>query len=446
MSDTPPMDTFEPDRGFLADLAATIPGATYRTRYRPGVEWHYTYVSPGVEELFGIPAAEALADRDALTRCVHPDDRALHRAAVVAAVRSGDPLDLEYRVVTRAGDLRWVHVRAVSRRTEHEVTWTGIMTDVSERKRIETELRASEETYRTLFETVPQGIVYQDRSGFITAANPSAQRILGLTLDQMQGRTSMHPDWRALREDGSDFPGEEHPAMVTLRTGKPVRNVVMGVQTPDGGRVWILVGATPLFRNGELEQVYASFEDITERVLLSRELAREATTDYLTGAANRRSFMKRLGTELERVRRHPELRTALAVIDLDHFKHVNDTYGHGTGDAVLQHLVQVVGATIRPTDLLGRTGGEEFAILLPDTDLAQATALAERIRATVAGTPHAYAHGPVTVTISVGVSVMHPGDAGVDDVLVRADLALYEAKSDGRDAVRVRTPDGDHPS
>jgi diguanylate cyclase (GGDEF)-like protein len=234
--------------------------------------------------------------------------------------------------------------------------------------------------------------------------------------------------------------------MVTLRTGKPVRNVVMGVQTPDGGRVWILVGATPLFRNGELEQVYASFEDITERVLLSRELAREATTDYLTGAANRRSFMKRLGTELERVRRHPELRTALAVIDLDHFKHVNDTYGHGTGDAVLQHLVQVVGATIRPTDLLGRTGGEEFAILLPDTDLAQATALAERIRATVAGTPHAYAHGPVTVTISVGVSVMHPGDAGVDDVLVRADLALYEAKSDGRDAVRVRTPDGDHPS
>ena len=117
-----------------------------------------------------------------------------------------------------------------------------------ERLRAEEALEQSEREHRTLFETMAQGVVYQDASGRITAANPAAERILGLTLDQMQGRTSMDPRWRAIHPDGSDFPGDTHPAMVALRTGREVRNVVMGVFNPrTEAYTWININAVPQF-------------------------------------------------------------------------------------------------------------------------------------------------------------------------------------------------------
>ena len=126
----------------------------------------------------------------------------------------------------------------------------------------------SEERYRALFETMAQGVVYQAPDGRITSANPAAERILGLSLEQMQGRSSVDPRWRAVREDGSDFSGGQHPAMEALRTGKPVNGVTMGVFHPAARRVrWILIDAVPQFLPGETRphQVYATFTDITER-------------------------------------------------------------------------------------------------------------------------------------------------------------------------------------
>jgi len=134
------------------------------------------------------------------------------------------------------------------------------------RSKTEDILRKSEEKYRTLFETMTQGVVYQDGDGKIVSANPAAERILGLTLDQMQGRTSMDPRWKAIHEDGSGFPGDTHPAMVAMRTGKEVRNVIMGVFDPKTGKhKWININAVPEFRPGETKplQVYTTFDDIT---------------------------------------------------------------------------------------------------------------------------------------------------------------------------------------
>ena len=136
------------------------------------------------------------------------------------------------------------------------------------RKQAEEALKESEAKYRTLFETMAQGIVYQDIQGLITYANPAAEKILGLTLDQMQGRTSMAPEWRSIHEDGSAFPGDEHPSMIALETGMEVKNVIMGVYDPQRREHrWINIHATPQFRPGESKpfQVYTTFEDITER-------------------------------------------------------------------------------------------------------------------------------------------------------------------------------------
>ncbi|AFL72727.1 PAS domain S-box protein [Thiocystis violascens] len=135
-------------------------------------------------------------------------------------------------------------------------------------QRAEAARRASESRYRNLFETMAQGVVYQDADGHILSANPAAQRILGLTLDQMQGRTSLDPQWRAVREDGSDFPGTDHPGMVALRTGHEVSGVLMGVFNPEREDYrWINVHATPQFEPGAPRpyQVYATFEDVTEQ-------------------------------------------------------------------------------------------------------------------------------------------------------------------------------------
>ncbi|MFH0998015.1 MAG: chemotaxis protein CheB [Pseudomonadota bacterium] len=144
-----------------------------------------------------------------------------------------------------------------------------IFEDITEEKRMEADLQGSEAKYRTLFETMAQGVVYQSADGQIISANPSAERILGMSLEQMRGRTSMDSSWKAIRENGSPLSGDEHPSMVALKTGKPVSGFVMGVFSQEIEKMrWIMVNATPEFRNGEDKpyQVYATFEDITERI------------------------------------------------------------------------------------------------------------------------------------------------------------------------------------
>jgi len=170
------------------------------------------------------------------------------------------------------------------------------------------------------------------------------------------------------------------------------------------------------------------------------QLAQLANTDVLTGVSSRRSFLAGLEAELARARRHDES-LSLLMLDIDHFKRVNDVHGHPIGDAVLKQFTATCASMLRAHDLFGRLGGEEFAIALPHTDLDGARSVAEKIRMAIEQAPLTTAAGNIEITVSIGVAQTQAGQHGIDQLIAWADKALYDAKHGGRNQVRVGRPE-----
>ena len=166
-----------------------------------------------------------------------------------------------------------------------------------------------------------------------------------------------------------------------------------------------------------------------------RELQRSASTDALTGLPNRRSFIDALQRSLERAATDPARPLSLAIFDIDHFKQINDRFGHPAGDGVIREVARRAGESLRKRDLVGRIGGEEFAIIFPQADLDTAGMVCERLRHGIADRPVVHGDAIIPFTASVGVANFKPGD-DLDHLMARADAALYEAKIGGRNQVR----------
>jgi len=199
----------------------------------------------------------------------------------------------------------------------------------------------------------------------------------------------------------------------------------------------IIGSLTILLISGGLLFIKVEREYRRQLLTLNETLATQAGTDALTGCANRRRFLDALRNERQRADRY-EVTFSMLSLDLDHFKYVNDTYGHSTGDLVLQNFVAVVQKTLRPSDLLGRLGGEEFSILLPHTPAPEAVIIGERIRCAIESTSVHAGSASIKVTVSVGVSEWQSvDDDTVENVLARSDRALYAAKESGRNTVCV---------
>lgn len=161
------------------------------------------------------------------------------------------------------------------------------------------------------------------------------------------------------------------------------------------------------------------------------KLMRMAVTDELTGLFNRRYFMNRLHQEFERVKRYESIFT-LIMLDIDYFKKINDSHGHLAGDFMLRNTADIMKKSLRLTDTVGRIGGEEFAILLPETEIEYGVEIAERLRKKIDQTNLEFEGISLKLTISAGISDSDTSDVSVDSILQRADLALYRAKEEGR--------------
>jgi diguanylate cyclase (GGDEF)-like protein len=192
--------------------------------------------------------------------------------------------------------------------------------------------------------------------------------------------------------------------------------------------------------NGDAAGIVGVITDISEQKRMEEELRRLATTDPLTGAFNRRAFMEAARINLIRAARYQEPLTVI-LADIDHFKKVNDTHGHATGDEALKLFVSTVQATLRETDVLGRMGGEEFAVLLPHTAMDAAMGLANRLREILAGILVPYPGGTLQFTVSMGVSSYRDHGDSIDALLQSSDEALYAAKEGGRNRVIAASAD-----
>lgn len=660
----------------------------------------YLYTNPAFEKLTGLKNVTGKLVSEVIPGIRQSAPELFEIYSSVAA--GGAPVKFETHI--EALDM-WLSLSVFSPKLHHFVAMFDV---INERKLTEKQLKASEETYRTLFETVTHGVVYQDNAGRIISANPAAERILGLTLDQMQGRTSIDPRWGAIHEDGTVFPGETHPIMLAIKTGKPVNDVVMGINNPLSKHpVWIKITAIPVLKKGteEIDYAYSIFEDITEqkkaeaaleksrqqllqneeqlrcvlqgselgfwdwnivtnqvqrnarwaemlgytfdelintttqwthfihpddrekalksindvlegkspahkaeyrmlhkdgsirwildqanviernsdgkptrmsgthtditdrkqsehtlehtryqlaeaqkiahlgsfeydaltqttlwseeeyciygldptgpspeyaelltkhihpddaallndtfmkamesnsifelehrivrpdgsvrwvydraypyfdmggerlvryvgatlditdRKRLEEELERCAHVDFLTGLSSRRHFMELAELEFSRAVRY-DSPFSLLMMDIDFFKQINDTHGHKAGDLVLQKLASICNDVLREVDVIGRIGGEEFAILLPETDKGEALDVAERLRGALASAAVSLSSdGPdLHFTVSIGLASLTSREDNINVLLSLADKALYLAKNSGRNKVSV---------
>jgi diguanylate cyclase (GGDEF)-like protein len=170
---------------------------------------------------------------------------------------------------------------------------------------------------------------------------------------------------------------------------------------------------------------------------LNRELAEQARTDSLTGTLNRRAMEEAALREMARSTRYG-YHLCMIMIDIDNFKHLNDTRGHAAGDCALQAFTRQIQTMLRRQDLLARTGGDEFTILLPDTQAAAGITAAERVREAIEALEVPYESGPIKFTVSAGVAQLNPAQGGWEGMMKRADEAMYEAKRHGRNSVATR--------
>jgi diguanylate cyclase (GGDEF)-like protein len=281
----------------------------------------------------------------------------------------------------------------------------------------------------------------------ITVLNPAAERIAALPaaklidhrLSELPPNNLLHaidPACRQVLKVGRSVVVE----LTDPRPGRYAVFTVNAVRTGDGATVTLTNISSHKRQEQELRQALTALEtEMGERKNLQDELTRMATTDSLTGALNRRELMRRAKREVATARRYGRP-LSLLIADIDFFKKVNDTYGHGVGDVAIRMVADICAQTLRESDLVARIGGEEFVILMPETTGESACSTAERLRKAIAAIEISADERSFSITVSLGVTEWSPEDENVEATLARADGALYEGKQGGRNRVVMHMP------
>jgi diguanylate cyclase (GGDEF)-like protein/PAS domain S-box-containing protein len=399
---------------------------------------HIALVNAQAERLFGYRREEIIGQGTA--ELIPRRLRAEHRQYMKDYLRDpatrpmGSQLELFGR--HKDGSEFPVEISLSPLETDEGLLVSAAIRDVTARKDAIAELAAAEELFRGAFDGSPIGMALTDDSGSVVRVNAALRELTGRSDEQLIGsgvEALVHP------EEGV----YDRKAITQLIAGERSQDKVeMRFMHVSGDAIWVAIQTTQIRDgSGYAQRFLVQVQDITHRRRYEENLHYVATHDPLTGLHNRASFAAQLDTHADVVRRYGS-EGALLLLDLDHFKYVNDMLGHQAGDKLIARLANVLRGRLRDSDVLARLGGDEFAVLLPKGRAAGAQRVAEDLlaavraeRIPVPGTGHR------TITASIGIAMFESDETLTgEDVLVSADLAMYDAKEAGRNQVVLHTP------
>lgn len=295
-------------------------------------------------------------------------------------------------------------------------------------------MQQSADQWQLLLTAIGEGVYGVDQNGLCTFINPAGLKMLGFEKAEIIAQ-DQHDLFHHSYKDGSHYHVSECPISMTLKDGM-ARNWEDWFWRKDQSGFPVSLTTAPIMKKHKPNGAVVVFRNISEQKAKENQLRKEAHTDPLTGIANRRQFLQMATIELERFQRSGEP-ASLIMIDLDHFKQVNDRYGHAVGDYVLQHFTQTTRGILRNTDHFGRIGGEEFAILLTLSNMSGVSHFVKRYQQLIAQTPALSEVGEIVYTVSMGLTEFDQRDEDFESILERADQALYQAKENGRNRYEI---------
>lgn len=437
-------------------LVENAPGIVYR--------WcidtkRFEYLNSTVERITGYKADDIIGDNDIMVRAIPPDQRQRVLQNWLSQIGGETPAVREQQFAIRdcQGELHWFLERSILVRDDQgQPTYLeGIGFEITERKRLEEALREGQMMIEATLASLPVPVMVIDSRHKVVHWNRAMERISGRAASEVIGTSDhwrpfypdIHPTLADLVLDGDYDAMEKHYGAKGLRRSSLVEGSIECEDLFWGesghGRHLYFIAAPIKDEHGRVIRAVETLIDITDQKNLEQELRLLSVTDELTGLYNKRFFHATVDREMEIARRFGQP-LALLMLDLDRFKQYNDTFGHLEGDKALAQFAGVVRGVVRAADLPCRYGGEEFAVLLPRTERAEAMVVAERIRAAV----EAMDLWPVAadgqrqkrhVTVSIGVACLR-GDLNQDRLINLADQALYAAKQAGRNQVIGECP------
>ena len=390
------------------------------------------YVSHNVAQMIDA-SRERLHEAPALWMERMQDASGVEQRLFTALEAGESRIRLRYRMTRDDGSERYLQDDiAVHRDAAGEVVeLVGALVDITRPDSIQARLEAlaeSERHYRFIVENVSDAIVLMDAEGACRFASPSIQDILGHRAERLRGRGLLEllpPD---------DAPRVQRLIHDASLHGEPLR-MELRMRHRLGHYVWLETCCSPSLNadTGRYEWILAVARDITDRKHREYRLQELSTTDSLTGALNRGAYLSCLRSGLEAAD-HVAQRMSLVIFDIDHFKTINDTWGHAAGDLVLACVGEICRTVLRDQDVFGRIGGEEFSLMLAGQSLNDAALLAERLRKKFESVRVEF-HGEwLSFSVSCGVAERQTSE-GVESLLHRADMGLYAAKRNGRNRV-----------
>lgn len=403
----------------------TIPDAVLITRLKDGL---FLDVNQGFTKLSGYSHEEVM-DKTTLEIDIWFDPT--ERARFIVLLTEGgviEDMEFQFRKKNSRPLLGLLSSRIIQVNDEPHIL--SVVRDITSRKKMEEKLRENEEKYRFLTENSGDIIWHINKRLRVDYISPADEHIRGFKREQVIGQQV----WSFFKPEGVELVRQKiahHQENEQVGNNNMTTRFEIEQKCKDGSWIWTEVVAAPHYdKYGNLIGYHGLARDITERKQLLDQLYHEATIDELTNISNRRHFMNLAELELRRARRyhHP---LSLVVLDFDGLKTINDTYGHLAGDRALTVFAKIVKEIIRDVDILGRFGGDEFLLLLPETDSEHAFLVMERIRNVMETSPVFYGERSFTVSFSAGIATVQDWTDSLEDLLNRADNALYRIKENG---------------